>query len=48
MRFILNNKGIILFYIALLICLQVYVWRIDRLEKHDDFYNNVILTVNQK
>ncbi len=48
MRFILNNKGIILFYLALIICLQVYVWRIDRLEKKDVNYNNVILTVNQK
>ncbi len=46
MNLILKNKGVILFYVALIVCSQIYVWRIDRLEKQVDHYNNnVIITV---
>ena len=46
MNFLSKNKGIILFYLALIICTQIYIWRIERLEeKETKIDHNVILYV---
>jgi hypothetical protein len=44
MKYITKNKGVLLFYVGLVICTQVYVWRVERLsEKADEYPQYVTL-----
>lgn len=47
MKSLLQRKGIILFYIGLILCAYLCTWRFERLEEKSDAYLNNII-INEK
>jgi len=46
MDLIIKNKGVILFYIGIVLFCYLYMWRIEKLEEVKEKDNNYIIYVN--
>jgi len=46
MEKLMNKKGIILFYLGVVICSYLYIWRVEKLEENYDYIKKDALVIN--